>query len=281
MGCQIDLCGAHPGVSAPRVARRRFRLFQGGIPRCLSRRALASIVPFPRYDPDGCAPCVWMNSLSEEGLYGLSVPSLMARNRWTSESAPSSDPTSSACRKVAGFFLRQSFQVPNKFLAAKVDSRESRVRPNLAQEASRSARILSQRHRPPRCPSRGSTMVRGGDCTDRKLSVDLLLMDDRDGVAAALSRGLIPIGTLGVLDLAARIGRSRSCLVRSEGDQFSGQAPIARGTTGAAPQSCLTQCSPGPVFRWRSMPTPTPDTPSPPPRCIARDTQGHCRYNAR
>jgi predicted nucleic acid-binding protein len=39
-----------------------------------------------------------------------------------------------------------------------------------------------------------------------KLKVDLLLMDDRAGVAAARSRGLRITGTLGVLELAARNG---------------------------------------------------------------------------
>ena len=38
------------------------------------------------------------------------------------------------------------------------------------------------------------------------LRADLLLMDDRAGVAAALANGLNPIGTLGVLDFAARTG---------------------------------------------------------------------------
>ena len=38
------------------------------------------------------------------------------------------------------------------------------------------------------------------------LRADLLLMDDRKGAAAALARGLGTIGTLGVLDLAARRG---------------------------------------------------------------------------
>ena len=38
------------------------------------------------------------------------------------------------------------------------------------------------------------------------LHAGLLLMDDRKGVAAALARGLGTIGTLGVLDLAARRG---------------------------------------------------------------------------
>ncbi|HMK88680.1 MAG TPA: DUF3368 domain-containing protein [Methylocystis sp.] len=36
--------------------------------------------------------------------------------------------------------------------------------------------------------------------------VDLLLMDDRDGVAAARRRGFAVTGTLGLLDLAARKG---------------------------------------------------------------------------
>lgn len=38
------------------------------------------------------------------------------------------------------------------------------------------------------------------------LRADLLLMDERKGVAAGLARGLGTIGTLGVLDLAARRG---------------------------------------------------------------------------
>ena len=33
---------------------------------------------------------------------------------------------------------------------------------------------------------------------------DLILMDDRRGVAAALAHGLVPIGTIGLLDRAAR-----------------------------------------------------------------------------
>jgi predicted nucleic acid-binding protein len=33
---------------------------------------------------------------------------------------------------------------------------------------------------------------------------DLILMDDRRGVTAALNRGLLPIGTIGLLDRAAR-----------------------------------------------------------------------------
>lgn len=40
----------------------------------------------------------------------------------------------------------------------------------------------------------------------QSLGADVVLMDDRDGVTAALSCGLTPIGTLGVLDLAARRG---------------------------------------------------------------------------
>ncbi len=35
---------------------------------------------------------------------------------------------------------------------------------------------------------------------------DLILMDDRRGVAAALDRGLVPVGTIGLLDRAARRG---------------------------------------------------------------------------
>lgn len=38
------------------------------------------------------------------------------------------------------------------------------------------------------------------------IGADLILMDDRAGVAAALRRGLAVAGTLGVLDLAARRG---------------------------------------------------------------------------
>ena len=38
------------------------------------------------------------------------------------------------------------------------------------------------------------------------LRADLLLMDDRKGVVAAIARGLRTIGTLGVIDLAARRG---------------------------------------------------------------------------
>ena len=38
------------------------------------------------------------------------------------------------------------------------------------------------------------------------LRADVILMDDREGVTAALSRGLTPIGTLGMLDRAARRG---------------------------------------------------------------------------
>lgn len=38
------------------------------------------------------------------------------------------------------------------------------------------------------------------------IQAELILMDDRAGVAAALTQGLAAIGTLGVLDLAARSG---------------------------------------------------------------------------
>ncbi len=38
------------------------------------------------------------------------------------------------------------------------------------------------------------------------LQANIVLMDDRRGVAAALAHGLNAIGTLGVLDLAARRG---------------------------------------------------------------------------
>lgn len=38
------------------------------------------------------------------------------------------------------------------------------------------------------------------------IQAELILMDDRAGVAAALTQGLAVIGTLGVLDLAARSG---------------------------------------------------------------------------
>ena len=38
------------------------------------------------------------------------------------------------------------------------------------------------------------------------VKADLVLMDDRDGVAAARREGLVVTGTLGVLDLAARRG---------------------------------------------------------------------------
>jgi predicted nucleic acid-binding protein len=40
----------------------------------------------------------------------------------------------------------------------------------------------------------------------REIGADLVLMDDRDGVAFARSQGLAVTGTLGVLDLAARRG---------------------------------------------------------------------------
>ena len=40
----------------------------------------------------------------------------------------------------------------------------------------------------------------------RSLNADLVLMDDRAGVATALSLGLAAIGTVGLLDLAARRG---------------------------------------------------------------------------
>jgi predicted nucleic acid-binding protein len=40
----------------------------------------------------------------------------------------------------------------------------------------------------------------------REIGADLILMDDRDGVAFARSQGLAVTGTLGVLDLAARRG---------------------------------------------------------------------------
>lgn len=60
----------------------------------------------------------------------------------------------------------------------------------------------------------GSTFARSGlDDGERaaltladSLHADLVLMDDRRGVAAALAHGLNVIGTLGVLDLAARRG---------------------------------------------------------------------------
>ena len=48
-----------------------------------------------------------------------------------------------------------------------------------------------------------------------KLRASAILMDDREGVGAALSRGLIPIGTLGLLDRAARRGLVDLCLVLS------------------------------------------------------------------
>jgi predicted nucleic acid-binding protein len=44
----------------------------------------------------------------------------------------------------------------------------------------------------------------------REIGSDLILMDDRDGVAFARSQGLAVTGTLGVLDLAARRGTDRS-----------------------------------------------------------------------
>ena len=40
----------------------------------------------------------------------------------------------------------------------------------------------------------------------REIGADLILMDDRDGVAFARSQGFAVTGTLGVLDLAARRG---------------------------------------------------------------------------
>lgn len=39
-----------------------------------------------------------------------------------------------------------------------------------------------------------------------RISADLLLMDDRDGVAVARNKGFAVTGTLGILDLAARRG---------------------------------------------------------------------------
>lgn len=39
-----------------------------------------------------------------------------------------------------------------------------------------------------------------------RISADLLLMDDRDGVVAARNKGFAVTGTLGILDLAARRG---------------------------------------------------------------------------
>lgn len=42
-----------------------------------------------------------------------------------------------------------------------------------------------------------------------RISADLVLMDDRDGVAVARSKGFAVTGTLGVLDLAARRGMIR------------------------------------------------------------------------
>jgi hypothetical protein len=47
------------------------------------------------------------------------------------------------------------------------------------------------------------------------LDADLLLMDDREGVMVARSKGLRVIGTLGVLDLAAQRGLVNFAQTRS------------------------------------------------------------------
>jgi len=41
------------------------------------------------------------------------------------------------------------------------------------------------------------------------MNAELILMDDRDGVAVARNKGLAVTGTLGILDLAARRGLIR------------------------------------------------------------------------
>lgn len=41
---------------------------------------------------------------------------------------------------------------------------------------------------------------------DLSLQADLILIDDRKGAAAALNKGFEVVGTLGVLDLAAKLG---------------------------------------------------------------------------
>jgi predicted nucleic acid-binding protein len=55
------------------------------------------------------------------------------------------------------------------------------------------------------------------------IGADLILMDDRAGVAAAHRLGLSVTGTLGVLDLAARRGphRPRHSVDKTQRDEFS------------------------------------------------------------
>jgi predicted nucleic acid-binding protein len=54
------------------------------------------------------------------------------------------------------------------------------------------------------------------------IKADLLLMDDRAGVAAARAQGIEVTGTLGILDRAARrFGRAPDRIGSTPGDQFS------------------------------------------------------------
>ena len=80
-----------------------------------------------------------------------------------------------------------------------------------------------------------------------RLKADLILIDDRKGAAAALSRGLQVTGTLGVLDLATERG-----LVDLP------DADIGSHTrTSATGRSCLPHCSASTVT------TPVPPDPHP------------------
>ena len=55
-----------------------------------------------------------------------------------------------------------------------------------------------------------------------QLKATLLLIDDRAGVRAALAQGLEVVGTLGILDRAARIGLVdlAACLTRLKATNF-------------------------------------------------------------
>jgi predicted nucleic acid-binding protein len=53
------------------------------------------------------------------------------------------------------------------------------------------------------CPDALGSRREGGDCSCRRAAADLILIDDRQGAAAARQKGFAITGTLGVLDLAA------------------------------------------------------------------------------
>ena len=71
------------------------------------------------------------------------------------------------------------------------------------------------------------------------LAADLVLMDDRDGVRVGQSKGFRVIGTLGVLDLGARLGRPprpprhRCCIRADQAHEF----PLPPGDHGRVARS--------------------------------------------